>query len=110
MNLIGFEQNNKMFWTERIKHARSIVGPGFTNQYQKLQQNRGDHLKKYQPKYEEILQCRQLEEVVLNYSSSEDEETDFVHEHNLKVFQKKLENQKNHTLSKLKKCLSKIST
>ena len=68
-----------MFWTERIKNAKSVVGPNFTSQYQKLQQNRGD----YKPKFETVLQYKKQEELLIEESSEEenedDEEASFIH-------------------------------
>ncbi|KAL6145916.1 hypothetical protein ACLB2K_056599 [Fragaria x ananassa] len=111
INLIGFEKGDKIFWTERLKHARSVVGPGFTSQYQKSQQNHGDL---YKPKFEEILQYKQYrrqEEVLQNEEFSEEdeeeinEEISFVREHNLKYFETKLEQQKKHTVGEIKDML-----
>ena len=85
--MIGFEKGGKTFWTERIKQAKSVVGPNFTSQYQKLQQNRGE----YKPRFETVLQCKKQEELLIEDLSEEeeeeneeDEEEKFIHEHNIK--------------------------
>ena len=126
-NIFGFQKGEKTFWTERIKHAKSIVGPGFTDQYQKSQQNRGDYTKNYKPRFVEILQYKQQEEVLIEESSEDEEETseeepteesaaeeeeaEFIHEHNLKIFQARLERQKEkqkkHTLEEIKGMLKR---
>ena len=102
--VIGFEKGDKTFWTERLKQARSIVGPNFTFQYQKLQQNRGD----YKPRFETILQYKKQEELLIENSSSEEEdneEASFIHEHNIKHLQTKIEKQKVLTLEEIKRML-----
>ncbi|KAK9921851.1 hypothetical protein M0R45_030347 [Rubus argutus] len=68
--VIGFEKGNNTFWTARLKQAKSIVGPNFTSQYQKSQQNRGD----YKPRFETVLQYKKQEELLIEDSSEEEEE------------------------------------
>ena len=70
--MIGFENGGKTFWTERIKQAKSVVGPNFTSQYKKLQQNRGD----YKPRFETVLQYKKQEELLIEDSSEEEDDED----------------------------------
>ena len=127
-NILGFAKGDKIFWTERLRHAKSVVGPSFTNQYQRTQQNCGDC--QYKPKFEEILLYKwagkdyeQQEELLIEESSEEEnessgvendtegEEAEFIQEHNLKIFQNKLQRQKEkmkkHMLGEIKQMLKK---
>ncbi|KAK9923008.1 hypothetical protein M0R45_031444 [Rubus argutus] len=102
--VIGFEKGNNTFWTARLKQAKSIVGPNFTSQYQRSQQNRGD----YKLRFETVLQYKKQEELLTEDSSEEeeeDEEASFIHEHNIKYLQTKIEKQKVPTLEEIKRML-----